>query len=299
MRNLVVDAGNFVSDVNQLKIALQDYGIDVLRVKSNAVDAQSRISSAIFSGAYRQFAVLLNVGDPLKKAFPNNSIEVNGPSDYENRFQKIANGVKWILNSNNREKPMDNNMFFVSDTHFGHGNIIKYCNRPWKSGNRDANGDLIVTEKDVAEMNEAIIANWNSVVGPDDFVWHLGDFALGDRSRIPELVSRLNGRKHIVLGNHDYFHFDKNKFKNVVDFFYLAGFEKVYDHPVLLDDFVILSHEPLNFVKAPFFNCFGHVHDNEIFSTYSKYGCCVCVERHDYKPIRWEEICKKCTPQTY
>lgn len=294
MRDLVVDVGNFVSDVNRLKIALQDHDIDVLRVRSNAVDAQSRISSAIFSGAYRRFAVLLNVGDPLKKAFPNNSIEVNGQLDYENRFQKISNMVKWILNGNRKDGMMDFNTFFTSDTHFQHGNIIKYCDRPWKSGAKDANGDLIVTEKDIAEMDEAIVANWNSVIRPDDVVWHLGDFALGNRNNIPDFVRRLNGRKHLVLGNHDYFHVDKNKFRDIVDFFYQAGFEKVYDHPVLLNDFVILSHEPLNFVKAPFFNVYGHVHDNEIFSTYSKHGCCVCVERHNYKPIRWEKICEEC-----
>ena len=143
-------------------------------------------------------------------------------------------------------------------------------------------------------MNEAIIANWNSVVAPNDIVWHLGDFALGNRNRIPQFVARLNGRKHLVLGNHDYFHVDETQYKSVVDFFYKAGFEKVYDHPVLLDSFVVLSHEPMSFVKAPFFNVYGHVHDNAIFSTYSKHGCCVCVERHNYTPISWEKICEEC-----
>ena len=55
-------------------------------------------------------------------------------------------------------------VFFTSDTHFNHTNIIRFCNRPFK---------------DVTHMNETIIANWNSVVGPDDIIFHLGDFCLG------------------------------------------------------------------------------------------------------------------------
>lgn len=55
-------------------------------------------------------------------------------------------------------------VFFTSDTHFNHANIIRFCNRPFK---------------DVSHMNEAIISNWNRVVGPEDIVFHLGDFCLG------------------------------------------------------------------------------------------------------------------------
>lgn len=77
------------------------------------------------------------------------------------------------------------NTFFTSDTHFGHARIIEYCDRPFAN---------------VKEMNEAMIDNWNSVVKPDDVVFHLGDFAFAD----PEnFLDRLNGRKRLVLGNHD------------------------------------------------------------------------------------------------
>lgn len=79
-----------------------------------------------------------------------------------------------------------NNIFFTSDTHFDHANVIKYSNRPFSSKE---------------EMNEAMIERWNSAVGKRDIVYHLGDFAF---SRTPEnFFNRLNGNKHLILGNHD------------------------------------------------------------------------------------------------
>lgn len=79
--------------------------------------------------------------------------------------------------------------FLVSDTHFSHRNIIKYCNRPF------ANAD---------EMNEELISRWNAVVGHDDHVYHLGDVTFEkDRDKAVWMLSRLKGKKHIVWGNHD------------------------------------------------------------------------------------------------
>ncbi len=77
--------------------------------------------------------------------------------------------------------------FFTSDSHFGHVNIIKYCNRPFKS---------------VEEMDAKMIANWNEVVGQDDDVYHLGDFAMG-KTAVPNVLARLNGNIHLIWGNHD------------------------------------------------------------------------------------------------
>jgi calcineurin-like phosphoesterase family protein len=79
-------------------------------------------------------------------------------------------------------------MWFTSDTHFGHANIIQYTGRPFE---------------DVTKMNDALIKNWNDRVAPDDEVWHLGDFAFMKLTELRVLLRRLNGRVNVVLGNHD------------------------------------------------------------------------------------------------
>lgn len=76
-------------------------------------------------------------------------------------------------------------LYFTADTHFSHENIMKYCNRPYKS---------------VGEMDEVLIANWNNIVGPNDLVWHLGDVAWKDPIKY---LKRLNGQIYVLIGNHD------------------------------------------------------------------------------------------------
>lgn len=287
MKNLIVDLDDLISDESQFKAEIPQYGIDIVKMQP-ADDVAEKVLALVSSKQYGKFAVLLKSGSACKKSFPNNAVEV-ADGVMESDIKKITTQVCWIFSNNGKDKPMSEKVWFISDTHFSHGNIIRYCNRPWNSG-KGEDGEIVVAEKDIYAMNEALIANWNSTIGEDDVVWHLGDFALGNRSRIPEFVSRLNGHKKLVLGNHDFFHVDKTKFKSVVDFFEKAGFEEVYAHPVLLNDFVILSHEPLMFVKDPFFNIFGHVHNNDNYKTFSRNGCCVCVEKHDYMPVSWKTI---------
>lgn len=79
-------------------------------------------------------------------------------------------------------------VFFTADTHFGHNNVIRTCGRPYA---------------DAAEMDEALIDNWNSVVGKKDTVYHLGDFSFLRPERTLEILKRLKGYKHLILGNHD------------------------------------------------------------------------------------------------
>lgn len=79
-------------------------------------------------------------------------------------------------------------VYFTSDTHFNHRNIISFCSRPFSN---------------VEEMNETIIDNWNRTVGPDDTVFHLGDFCLGGSAEWNRILDRLNGRIYLIMGNHD------------------------------------------------------------------------------------------------
>lgn len=80
--------------------------------------------------------------------------------------------------------------FYVSDHHFSHGNIISFCDRPFRSQ---------------GVMDEQMIRHWNAAVAVDDIVHHVGDFATGlhDVDRVRWIFERLNGRKYLVIGNHD------------------------------------------------------------------------------------------------
>ena len=110
-------------------------------------------------------------------------------------------------------------VFFTSDTHFGHENVIKYCGRPYES---------------TKQMDDAIISNWNAVVGKDDIVWHLGDFCLCRSTDIGGYFDRLHGHKYLVIGNHD------NKSKS---YYKRLGFLEVYDYVDLCE--FHLCHYPI------------------------------------------------------
>lgn len=80
--------------------------------------------------------------------------------------------------------------FFTSDRHFYHANVIKYCDGPFSS---------------LEEMNEMLVLYWNQVVGPDDEIFVIGDFSMAFRP-VELFTRRLNGVKHLVAGNHDFYH---------------------------------------------------------------------------------------------
>lgn len=90
-----------------------------------------------------------------------------------------------LMRTEGIKKPV---VFFTSDTHFGHENVIKYSNRPFN--NKD-------------EMDRAMIENWNSRVGPNDLVYHLGDVFFHKEDRALSIIKQLNGQKFLVYGNHD------------------------------------------------------------------------------------------------
>ena len=79
-------------------------------------------------------------------------------------------------------------IWFTADTHFGHSNILKYCQRPFHS---------------IQEHDETLVKNWNASVAKRDTVYHLGDFAFRNALYIPQLLSQLNGNIFLLRGNHD------------------------------------------------------------------------------------------------
>lgn len=83
---------------------------------------------------------------------------------------------------------VETDIFFISDTHHAHTNILRYCDRPFAN---------------VDEMNQALIDNWNRVVCSSGTVYHIGDFAFGKLDYVKEVRAQLNGTIHLILGNHD------------------------------------------------------------------------------------------------
>lgn len=158
-------------------------------------------------------------------------------------------------------------MYFIADTHFGHENIIAYENRPFDT---------------VEEMDRVMIENWNTVVKAEDEVFVLGDFSFYGKDRNTEICRKLNGRKILVMGNHD---------TNEPDYYKECGFQQVNPYPIIIDEFWMLSHEPLYInSNMPYANLYGHVHSNPIYADYSKQSFCACVERIDYTPISFSNI---------
>ena len=169
-----------------------------------------------------------------------------------------------------KRKPLDCNVWFIGDTHFYHNNVIEYCNRPFK---------------DVYEMNEQEVQNWNNTVSKKDKVFMVGDFALANKAKIIEIGQRLNGRKTLILGNHDH----ESKYT-----YYEAGFEYVSRYPIIFEDFYIISHQP-QFIQSNgvYANIFAHVHDNPEYTDCSSRSFCVSAERINYTPIEFNEIIRR------
>lgn len=135
-------------------------------------------------------------------------------------------------------------IWLTSDTHFGHAGILEWVGRPFA---------------DVGRMDEGLIQVWNSLVRPRDTVWHLGDFSLGPKGTAARYFARLNGRKHLIRGNHDG--------EDVLS----MGWESVQDLASQRVDGVrlVLSHYPMLSWQGSSHNrdghvasvmCHGHVH---------------------------------------
>lgn len=152
--------------------------------------------------------------------------------------------------------------FFTADEHFGHKNIIRHCNRPFK---------------DLAEMTEALIDNNNSVVSQGDTVIHAGDFAFKTQhSYTQKLINSLNGNHIFLKGNHD-------------------QWAKKLDLPHMLEmkldgQFMVISHYALRTWNRSYYgswNLFGHSHGNLVEHLNQKD---IGVDTNNYFPYSFDDL---------
>jgi calcineurin-like phosphoesterase family protein len=164
--------------------------------------------------------------------------------------------------------------FLVSDTHFGHAGVTKFLRedgtklRPWDSAE---------------EMDEYMVKAWNERVRPTDKVYHLGDVVINRRA-LP-ILSRLNGDKVLIRGNHDIFK----------DEDYNPYFRSLRGYHVM--NGMILSHIPIHEASLGRFgvNIHGHLHAGRVMKDDAvdvRYHC-VCVEQTDFAPILLEDVVKR------
>lgn len=164
-------------------------------------------------------------------------------------------------------------VLFTADTHVSHSNILRYCNRPFSSAK---------------EMDETLILNWNAVVRKEDIVYHLGDFGFGSPEHLNKIATRLNGKIHLIKGNHDKSCLQsplKERFESIQDVLFLKTMvgNKKYE--------IFLSHYAhLTWPKSHFgvFHLFGHSHGN--LQGCQKNSMDVGVDCNFYRPISILEV---------
>ena len=156
----------------------------------------------------------------------------------------------------------------ISDTHLFHARIIEYCQRPFST---------------VEEMNQVIMKNWNQVIARDDIVYVLGDFCFGNKEKLKEVVSQLNGRKILILGNHD---------KLTKGAYLEAGFETVSKCPMIVDADFILSHQPIQGDLGKFYNIHGHRHKLPNEAQFSPRHFDIGVDDHNFFPHNLDTVIK-------
>ena len=165
-------------------------------------------------------------------------------------------------------------VFFTSDLHLFHDNIVSICERPFK---------------DAEDMKESLIRNWNAIVPRNGQVFVLGDmfWKKGDMEKCVKVMERLNGQKWLVAGNHDLFPRED----------YLAmGFEDARDYlEVSVEKQVaVLCHYPMlewNGFYHGYWHLHGHVHGRG--SHFSFRVMDVGVDANNYTPVPWRDVVKR------
>lgn len=182
--------------------------------------------------------------------------------------------------------------YFISDLHqqFGHKNILSYDNRPFKT---------------IEDHDDALINNWNAVVGSDDTVWILGDFSWYGAEKTIKILNRLNGTKNLCIGNHDHKLLNDKRVRDL--------FNEVCDYKELKigNTGIVLCHYPIPCYNNHFYgwlHFYGHVHNSfewymmetdqhEMLTLYSKQcnminvGC--MMPYMEYTPRTAEDILKR------
>lgn len=158
-------------------------------------------------------------------------------------------------------------IYFTSDTHFFHANVIKYCNRPFDN---------------VFEMNAKLTSNWNEIVRPTDFVYHIGDTLMGQRAQWGDTIKNLNGYKILIKGNHD----------RSASAMLGHGFQEVMNEHTIEDPKwgkIYMRHIPredFRVTGAAYHIC-GHVHDD-----WARHGNIINagVDVRNYRPVTLDEL---------
>lgn len=174
-------------------------------------------------------------------------------------------------------------LFFTSDTHFGHYNICKYCNRPFATR---------------SEMDKALIENWNAKVPEDGIVIHCGDFMLGHHDTSKEYLkyaSNLHGNILLIRGNHDTIPISLEPEGNILAVVDMANI-------IIGDKKIYASHYPA-LAFAASYQVFGHIHslidgtcsgpDAAIIPLLKPNQYDVGVDHNNFTPISFLELQKK------
>lgn len=180
-------------------------------------------------------------------------------------------------------------IYFIADTHLNHRNICRGTTQ-WNAmqGTRDYNT--------IEAMNADIINKINSIVNPDDELYHLGDFAFGDKDKIPSLRDRINCRTiHLIIGNHDQHHIKKRP--ELFEGFSSISYYKELRYNKLL---ISMMHYPLgswNEIGKGGINLFGHCHSNykrvvgrQMDVGFDAIGCPISIEQVYQRMIKIDPV---------
>ena len=178
-------------------------------------------------------------------------------------------------------------IWFTSDTHFGHANIIRFVPRPWLREGDEVNGRWVnkkVAQERCLEMDDALIANWNERVKRGDIVYHAGDFAFcGSSEEIQRYLDRLNGTVFLVYGNHD-----KKNLCRKVKFAWQGERKtvKVGNQRIIVDHYAGRVWDKSHHGT---WQLYGHSHGS-LPEDYTSKSFDIGVDCHDYKPLNFEEV---------